>query len=128
MSEILLQPSPATRRMSPENAREIAIEAYLYFYPLVLMHIARRVAINHPVGLRPGLGPEGRFYHVREYSTAGARPTFDTLPSFAWLDLSKGPYVVSVPEAHDRYYCLAIYDMWSEVFASLGTHTTGSGT
>jgi hypothetical protein len=128
MSETLLRPLPVTRRMSAEDAREIAIEAYHYFYPLVLMHTARRVAINHPPGLRPGFGPEGRFYHVREYSAAGARPAFDTLPSFAWLNLSKGPYVISVPETHDRYYSVAIYDMWSEVFASLGTHTTGAAT
>jgi hypothetical protein len=111
--------------MSAEEAREIAIEAYHYLYPLVLMHVTRRVAINHPPGLRPGLGPEGHFYHVREYSTAGARPGFDTLPSFAWLNLNNGPYLISVPEVHDRYYSVSVYDMWSEVFASLGSHTVG---
>lgn len=125
MSETLLRPITVTRKMSAEDAREIAIEAYHYLYPLVLMHMTRCVAINHPPGLKPGFGPEGRFYHVREYSTAGARLSFDTLPSFAWLDLSKGPYVISVPEGHDRSYSVAIYDMWSEVFASLGPHTTG---
>ena len=125
MSETLLRPMPVTRRMSAEDAREIAIEAYHYLYPLVLMHMARRVAINHPPGLRPGFGPEGRFYHVREYSAAGTRPALDTLPSYAWLNLDKGPYVVSVPETHDRYYSVAIYDMWSDVFASLGPHTVG---
>ena len=127
MSETMLRPLPVARRMSAEDAREIAIEAYHYFYPLVLMHVTRRIAINHPPGLRPGLGPEGRFYHVREYSSAGARPAFDTLPSYAWLDLTKGPCIISMPETHDRYYSVAIYDMWSEVFASLGTHTIGSG-
>src|SRR5436190_4853504 len=119
MSEILLRPMPVARRTSAEDAREIAIEAYHYLYPLVLMHVTRRVAINHPPGLRPGFGPEGRFYHVREFSSTGGRPVFDTLPSFAWLNLDKGPYVLDVPETHDRYYCVAIYDMWSEVFSSL---------
>ncbi len=127
MSETFLRPIPVTRRMSAEEAREIAIEAYQYLYPLVLMHMTRRVAINHPPGLRPGFGPEGRFYHVREYCPAAARLSFDTLPSFAWLDLSRGPYVISVPESPDRYYSVSIYDMWSEVFASLGPHTIGSG-
>jgi hypothetical protein len=113
--------------MSAEEAREIAIEAYHYLYPLVLMHTTRRVAINHPPGLRPGLGPEGRFYHVREYSAGGSRPVFDTLPSFAWLNLNNGPYLISVPEVQDHYFSVSIYDMWSEVFASLGSHTIGSG-
>ena len=126
MSETLLRPLLATRRMSADEAREIAIEAYLYFYPLVLMNVARRVAINHPPGLRPGFGPEGHFYHVREYSAGGARPAFDTLPSFAWLNLHNGPYVISVPEVRDRYFSVSLYDMWSEVFASLGSHTIGS--
>lgn len=126
MSETLLRPMPVTRRTSPEDAREIAIEAYHYLYPLVLMHVTRRVATNHPPGLRPGLGPEGRFHHIREYSAGGSRPVLDTLPSFAWLNLGKEPYVISVPETHDRYHSVTIYDMWSEVFASLGGHTLGS--
>jgi len=122
MSETLARASQPARKVSEEEAREIGIEAYHYLYPLVLMHVTRRVSTNYPLGV----GPEGVFHHMREYSSAGFRPNFDTLYSMAWLDLTKGPYVISVPDTHDRYYVLAIHDMWTDVFASLGTRTSGT--
>jgi len=89
---------------------------------LVLMHLTRRVSINYPLGV----GPEGVFHHMREYPAAGFRPCFDTLSSIAWCDLTKGAYVISVPDTSDRYYVLAMHDMWTDVFATIGTRTTGN--
>ena len=118
-------------QIDEQQAYEIGIEAYTYLYPLVLMDTTRRQAVNVEAGKAFGRGPMNTFTHVPAFPPADfrdvVRPNFDTLYSIAWLDLTKEPMVVAVPDTEDRYYMLQMLDMWSDVFACPGKRTTGTG-
>lgn len=101
-----------------EDLERIAIEGYVYLFPLVLMDATRRATANHEGLLHFRAFPPGDFRDV-------VRPNFDTLYSMAWLDLTDGPQVVSITAAVDRYFMLPLLDMWTDVFAVIGTRTTG---
>ncbi|MEH6346724.1 MAG: DUF1254 domain-containing protein [Bermanella sp.] len=100
-------------------------QAYVFGYPLVLMELTRQAMLGET---EPGIGannlshmrvfPDHTFRHV-------VRPNDDTLYSIAWFDLSKEPMVISTP-ASDRYYVLPFMDAWTNVFATIGTNTTGN--
>ena len=90
-----------TAKMSEDEAFALGVEAYIYGYPLVTMEMTRRVMTNvaEPKGTR---GPMGQFVKMREYPTAAFKdvtaPNADTLYTVAWLDLSKEPWVMSLPD------------------------------
>lgn len=117
--------------MSDEDAHEIAMEAYIYAYPLVLMEVTRRVFTNVAQPDASGRAPSNRFGHRQTFPDASftdvVRPNADTLYSMLWFDVSKEPLMIHVPESQGRFYLLQMMDMWSDVFASPGTRTTGSG-
>ena len=51
----------------------------------------------------------------------------DTLATAGWLDLSKGPLILHVPDMHDRYYSVQFTDPSKNVnFAYVGKRTTGT--
>lgn len=112
------------------DLESIAEEAYLYLFPLVLMDVTRRISVNAPAGSRPGFGPMNAFTHMRAFPPGDfkevIRPNFDTLYSILWFDLRSGPVVVSAPDTAGRYYMLPMLDMWTDVFAVVGSRTTGT--
>jgi hypothetical protein len=109
----------------------IAVEAYHYLYPLVLMEVTRKVSTGIPAGTRAGFGPPNRFSHMRAFPPGDfkevVRPNFDTLYSPVWIDLTTEPQVISLRRPVDRYFMLPMMDMWTDVFAVIGTRTTGGG-
>ncbi len=134
LSVLLIQPLPSlaasSTKVTEQEAREIAIDAYIYFYPLITMDITRKQFTNIEPGKEFGKGPMNMFVSIPEYPPANfkgvVRPNFDTLYSIAWLDMTKEPLVVSAPDTNGRYYLLPMLDMWTDVFASPGWLTTGT--
>jgi hypothetical protein len=114
-----------------EEAASIAQEAYVYFYPLVLMDVSRKHFTNIEPDKMFGRGPMNTFSHTRTFPPATVRgathTNFDTLYSSGWLDLTKEPVVISVPDTLGRYYLLQLLDMWMDTFAGIGKRTTGTG-
>src|SRR5689334_13109309 len=94
------------------------------------MDISRKVFTNVEPGKEFGRAPMNMFANVPEYPPANfravVRPNFDTLYSAAWLDLTKEPMILSVPDTGGRYYLMPMLDMWTDVFASPGWRTTGT--
>lgn len=123
-------PASAEQAISEQEAHAIGVDAYVYFYPLVTMDITRKQSINVEPGKALGKGPMNMFINLPEYPPADfkgvVRPNFDTLYSSAWLDLTSEPLVISAPATDGRYYLLPMLDMWSDVFASPGSRTTGT--
>jgi len=113
-------PKPAAPTVNAELKR-LAAEVYVFAFPLVLSDATRAVETA-------GLPPD-TFRHTRtvpDATTATPNPNADFLYSQAWLDLSNGPVILSVPDTRSRYYLIAILDAWTNVAGSLGKRTTGT--
>ena len=50
--------------INEQEAFEIGVEAYTYFYPLVMMDVTRRQSVNVEAGKTFGRGPMNVFTHV----------------------------------------------------------------
>ncbi|GMG86705.1 DUF1254 domain-containing protein [Biformimicrobium ophioploci] len=99
-------------------------QAYVYSYPLALMALTRESMIGNGFILN-------RFSHIQSFPDHTfrnvVRPNNDTLYSIAWLDLSTGPLVLDVPDTAGRQYVMPLMDIWTNVFATVGKGSTGTG-
>jgi hypothetical protein len=111
------------------EARALAVEAYVYAYPLVTMEMTRRIMTNvaSPEGTR---APMGQLVKARTYPDASFRdvtaPNADTLYTTTWIDVSKEPWILSLPDMKGRYFLFPMLDGWTTVFQVPGKRTTGT--
>jgi hypothetical protein len=97
--------------------------AYVFGYPLVVMELTRRGMVD--------VQPENSFGHSQVFPDHNfrevVRPNNDTLYSIAWLDLAQGPLLLQVPDTAGRYFVIPLMDAWTNVFATIGKRTRGTG-
>jgi hypothetical protein len=111
---------------------------FIYFWPRMLLYVYKRAILVNGGG--DGPIPVNTLY--TEPQTIFADPLHppasasklmttgvnrDTLLTVGWLDLSKGPQVLHVPDFSGRYYSVQFTDPSKNTnFAYVGTRTTGT--
>ena len=119
----------------------VCVAAFLLvinFLPRMLLYVYKRAILTK--GFGDGPIPINRLYTMpKEYfadalhlpasaprvATTGVNR--DTLLTVGWLDLSKGPLVLNVPDFSGRYYSVQFTDPSKNInFAYVGTRATGT--
>jgi hypothetical protein len=124
-------PPPNPAAVTPEQARAVAKEAYVYGFPMVDDY---RVMYSYFVDKED---PEykGGWNEIHNTSrvytpedTAIQTPNSDTPYSTVGADLRAEPLVLTVPPIEqDRYYSLQFIDAYTYDFDYVGSRTTGNG-
>lgn len=114
--------------LSPQEAEQIGLEAYIYGYSLITTEVTR-VQMSNVSKIDGMHAPMGEFINVKRYPPADYRgvsaPNADTLYSVAWLDLGAEPMVFSHPEMGKRYYMFEMVDLWMSIVETPGARTSG---
>ncbi|AGB24077.1 hypothetical protein Mycsm_03806 [Mycobacterium sp. JS623] len=122
--------SPTPAAVTPEQARAIAKDAYIYGYPMVDNY---RVMYSYFVnkddpeykGGWNEIHSAARVYTPKD--TAVQTPNSDTPYSALGADLRAEPLVLTVPPIEqDRYYSLQFIDLYTYNMAYVGSRTTGN--
>ena len=111
---------------------------FIYFYPRTVLYLYKRAILGKGFGDGPipvntlQTEPQTLFADpihppasASNLATTGVN--HDTLLTVGWLDLSKGPQILHVPNMSDRYYSVQFTDPSNNtVFAYVGKRTTGT--
>lgn len=122
--------SQKSKDLAPEEAKQIAKEAYIYAYPM-LEHYKMMFAMAMYPESGAYLAPFNVLVNKAQLSgpkdTIIVRPNNDTFYSVVWFDLSKQPQILSVPAiTDDRYYSFQIIDMYTHNIDYVGSRKTGN--
>ena len=114
---------------SSQEAQQIAYDATVYGFPLVIMDLTRQVFTAVPAPNANG-SPANQFGNKKVFPDATfvnvVNPNADTLYSSAWVDTGKEPIIISLPDTQGRYYLMPMLNLWTDSFASPGSRTTGT--
>ncbi len=85
-----------------QDYNQIAVQAYIYGYPLVVLSRLRKLHTLSKQGMEGIRAPINTFAHASRLLNAKdprdtITPNNDTIQSNAWLDLSAEPQVLQVP-------------------------------
>ena len=111
------------------NPKDIATLAYIWGYPLVQFERVKNFETNPNSSPAHGNGPINKYVAFTKLPspgfTSGEYSNPDLLYAQAWLNLSKEPVILKIPEIKDRYHVFEFVDAYDNDFHYLGTRTTG---
>ena len=106
---------------------------YTYFFPLLTYKELEIYIVQHGISASSSSGiPINTLYTMPTLASPSQSNALegtgnrDTLYTMGWLDLSKGPEVLHVPDMAGRYYSVQLTDPWGTDFAYVGRRTTGT--
>lgn len=105
--------------------------AYIYFSPRLIYGRAENAIVSGQGSGLPAI-PINTLYtqptlaSPSQSNSLESTENRDALYTLGWLDLSKGPEVLHVPDMAGRYYAVQLTDPWGTVFAYVGRRTTGT--
>jgi hypothetical protein len=109
----------------------VGTAVYIYFSPRFTYNRVENAIVTGSGSGAPPI-PVNTLYTQPTLATASSTNNLlstgnhDTLYTVGWLDLSKGPQVLHVPDMAGRYYAVQFTDPWGTVFAYVGRRTTGT--
>lgn len=103
-------------------AYTLGTQAFVFGFPWVFLPDLRWQWVTQPKDPKwTPYAPLNQFWNGAELFTAayrdGGSPNNDTMHSIAWLDLSKEPVILSVPDVGERYYTKEMASLDSDNFA-----------
>ncbi len=106
---------------------------YIFFAPRLIYNDWETYIVQHGVSASSSSGiPINTLYTAPTLASPSQSNVLegtgnrDTLYTIGWLDLSKGPQILHVPDMAGRYYSVQFMDPWGTVFAYVGRRTTGT--
>ena len=116
---------------TPDEARQIAQEAYVYAFSIVQNYLSIYQLALDPKGSQYK-GPPNDVHNVARVftpaDTAIITPNSDTPYSYLIMDLRAEPIVVTLPAIEKgRYYSLQLVDLYTNNVDYIGTREDGNG-
>lgn len=124
--------APAIATAQPVDWREtyayaVGMQAVIYGWPIVKNATVRYHMIEKPNGQADM--PINTWFHSRraqdQRDKIHSSVTADLLYSAAWFDVSREPLVITAPDAPSLYYGIQMMEMYSDIFAYVGSRATG---
>jgi hypothetical protein len=119
----------AQGKVTPDEARKIAKEAYIFNYSMVMMYRTMYLQAIDPKS-KSYSGGFGKWLHLGTSSpkdTDIVSPNNDSPYSYAWVDLRAEPWVVTLPKIEaKRFYTSQWDDLWGFVLDNPGSVEDGN--